>query len=279
MVGTKYHTTLLHPEERFTLALVRVSDASGRARVDVPFVSGWAQLNIPVLRVPRAAEQAAFFSTLARLLRRLRRASLIDHWFLLHKAPGLRLRFRSRERGELLARALVEQGEALRASWTGTLGFDSYFEQRELLSGYFEEMVGNVLSLSSDSLVQSVLRARHGDEEGWTRFTVAFLHHFLGDRWWVWEALGRFERMRGVRRAGRSHKASSSPAWKLYDPSRLLQALLREKAAAVPPGFAASTTLLVCLNSIFNQWELEADVQSRVLQKARQVTSPELARP
>lgn len=270
MSKVKGHAALLRPREDFRLEIVRLGPDRRRAVADVPVVNGWVQVNLPVRRVPSRREERAFFAALARLTGRLRRARLLAGWYFVHKPPGLRLRFRAARRPEALVAALDRALERWRFGWAGRRAFDSYFEQRELLAGLGDDTADRILCASAAAVVEAVAGGRRTDLDAWARFTVAFLERFLADRWLVWEALGRFERLRG----GGPRRSPAAPP--PHDPERLLARLPRARAGS---GFAASTALLACLNYLYNQWALDAPAQGAVVGRARRLTAPDLARP
>ncbi len=267
----KAQVCALSREEHFSLRVYTLDASRDAGPTLVPVVDGWVQLDVPIVRVPDPAEAREYFAHIAALIAALRAEGLLARWTYVHKAPGLRLRFAAPgEDASVTARLIGALQAATRRQWAWALppSFASYFEQRELFSGLGDDATA-ILCRSADLRIAAAIAGHGSDVPGWAAFTVAFLHHFLPDTWWVWEALGRFQRLRGD--AG----GNDETVGPLDDPRPLLAAL----PPAPRPDFAVSVALLTCLNYLYNQWALGPAAQRAVLRLARALTQPEPATP
>ncbi|MCP5058194.1 MAG: hypothetical protein GY937_15930 [bacterium] len=262
-------------EEPLRLGVFHAADGNDGA-LDIPLVNDWLQLGLEVRHIPSLKEQTEFFFALRNLRRDLERRDLVEAWFFLHKPPGLRLRFKADGPPEALIETLLLAQGQWKWSWLGARVFDSYFEQRELLSGAFQDDVNRLLTAASDAYMEALISGSRCTAGRWSEFSIAFLDCHLNDRWLVWEALGRFARLRGTPLEGASAQRDQ-PAATLCDPSDF-EALLPLLAAPRSAGFEASTTLLQCLNYIYNLWALDLPTQQQILAEAREACRPELTR-
>ncbi len=263
--------------EAFVLDVVTLTDDDcvALSHTAVPIVNGWAQANLRIRRPPSQAEQRLFFSQVESLVQSLRSQQLVKNWYYLHKPPGLILRFESTVDPIALVRQIHVDFRRSVASfeWSTELTFASYFEQRELLWDYGRDVADAILTLGADVRVCAIRENATGTLEQWATFTVNFLNHFLHDEWWVWEALGRFQRLRGCEPSTSDTPPHDAHAW--LDPMPILP-MLATCTPNLPDGFRASVTVLVCLNYLYNQWALDVEMQRLVLARARQLTQPEL---
>jgi hypothetical protein len=259
-------------ERTYSLSLYDVFDASGAKVVSVPVVNGWVQASIPLRRLPTSQESRGFFSVLGTNASRMHRRGLVSSWFFLHKPPGLLIRFETADAASLL-RDLIPMLDDCGGTWVGRYAFDSYFEQRELLSEAYGYEAYKVLLTSCTEYCRAVASGRAGTLGQWTDFLAVYLAYYLQDPWLVWEALGRFQRLRQQTQdaAIPSHHVRRN---RLVSPSRLMAQLARCVVPEQSIGFEASTTLLMCLNYILNQWGICQQVQRRILHDARSRFSP-----
>ena len=262
-------------EEPWRLEIFDIQDDDDTPIAKAPLVNGWLQISLEITHVPSLEAQHVFLAAVRQVVAALRQRGCLDAWFFVHKEPGLRLRFKmAGDLGEAIA-GVVAALATWDWDWLGSIAFDSYFEQRELLSAYFESDVNALLTLSADCYVESALTGACGNLDAWAAFTLAFLRHFAPDEWLVWEALGRFIRLRGAP----WREASAASRIDFSSCPKTLQQRLSAMLPIAQPGFDASTTLLQCLNYIYNQWALNLTAQQMILAEARRRTEPEITQP
>ncbi len=263
-----------HIERSSEIQVFEIRDHDGNCRVKIPLIDGWAQASIEVKRPLSIAEQARFFRFLKGLVVPWQKGGLIRSWYFIHKDPGLRLRFRVGNKRDRLLTELAQAFGTFRFDWSGDVYFDSFLEQRELFSSLRQTEVEKLLWISSETHLESVAHRLLADEDHWSHFTVDFLGTFLQDSWWVWEALGRMQRLRRTTILQNIKKPSRQV---LHDPSQMLQRVQRLRLAPKASVFPMSMSLLCCLNYIFNQWAISEKTQRNILDKARELTQPLLA--
>jgi hypothetical protein len=264
------HIRIVEHEAPYTLEVCEVHEDGGDVTL-VPIINRWIQLAIDIKRVPSSLESRSFFRTLAKDMRALTTTNKIYSWFFLHKPPGLRIRIHLASVHPALS-TLIHKVATWDYEWMQGLSFESYFGHAELVSGAYPVDLGALLMASASEYCRALLANRQATRTDWPLFTVHYLDHFLADRWLVWEALGRLERLREYpfRPSDIKQRRQS-----LMSPKGLL-ARVRRAPQPASPGFQASTALLQSLNYIYNQWLLNVASQKQVLSVARQLAMPEL---
>ncbi len=251
--------------EAFTLSVATLRTDAGE--VQAPLVDNWLQLEIAVLRPPSEAEERDFFSALRTWRDRVRRATPKAPWFLLHKAPGLKIRVQT---GNNIA--AIEAAADLRAvaqrEWLGPVGFGSFFDQAELRQVVFRADSDAWLAAAGDALLDAASDGRRGGAEAWSNALIGLARRIWSDDWVAWEAFARLARLR----IGATPVPGSRPT---YDPTAMVAAL----PAPTDAGFDASVTLLQTLNLIFNQWALDGVMQAEVLSTIQARLRPDLLNP
>lgn len=258
------------PTETFSFGLFHLQ-SDGKIIGAIPIINGWTQLELEVITVPNDAAQIAFFQHISTLVDNLTAADDLVAWYFLHKPPGLKLRFQfARDHVAGLTR-IVETIADWRWPWLGRTSFGSFFDQAELLGGFHRQDVDALLTTSANVYVQSLLHHRRVGGVDWSIFVVDFFKAILSDDWIVWEALGRFQRLRerGIIRHGRAGDDFADP--------RAMLPLVKD-FRPVQPGFEASVSLLQSLNYIFNMWAIDEASQSAILEEARGLVRPELVK-
>jgi hypothetical protein len=262
--------------EHLDLELLDLLDARGKPIARVPVVDGWLQLDAVVKRVPDADEERVLFAQFAAL----RDARGGGDWFFVHKPPGLRMRFKLGDDRTHEVSVILECISGCRPAWLGNLTFGSFFAQAELLDARYRATVDAILGAAANELID-VAMARNGSTsiDAWANFALHFLEHFIGDRWFAWEALGRFHRLRSQPVPGDlQNQAEAARQRTMHDPRGIIQRFTRHSAMQQSAGFGASIALLQTLNYIFNMWAVDGIAQNAVLARARTFSAPELTR-
>jgi hypothetical protein len=273
-------------EQSYSLSLYELFDEQGDLLTRIPVVNDWIQLSIELNALPEHSEQLDFFDSLRQMVDSRQSRSLFDAWYFLHKPPGLLLRFHkiaSAKPPEMLIDHIVSALTQWDFKWMGDCYFDSYLEQRELLSGFDQAYVNRLLTASADTFLDACLRDTTSGKAGahkqritaWVDFVCQFLHFYIEDQWQAWEALKRFATMRKqlIKQSGQQAAIPSAP---LYNPVSLINNL--KQLDYIPKqGFEVSTSLLQCLNYLFNQWALDLPVQNQILAQAMVTLRPEIA--
>lgn len=251
--------------ERFELVLLSLRTPAGT--IAVPVVDGWIELQMALGRVPDRAERAAFFAALGGLCAALRADRPDLRWYFLHKAPGLKLRFRLGLPDAALLETLLGSVAAWPFDWIRASGLGSVFDQAELMPAAFRDDAARLLAHAADGHLAAARADRQCGEEAWAEFLVRLLAEVGLDAWLAHEALARLRRLRTVALA-----AEDAAAEPLLDPAPLLARPL----APFTPGFAASVALLQTINLLLNMWAVGAGAQRRILDRALAATRPEL---
>jgi hypothetical protein len=256
-----------HLSDQFSLNLYHLVSSGDNIVGSIPVINGWVQIELQVKRTPNPSEETAFFHKLAALRDIVAERGYLSAWYFLHKPPGLKLRLRiDRDEGGGL-NCILNELSTWEWTWLGRIDFGSFFDQHELLSGLHRVDIDRLLTISADAYLDSISSRLEIDRTGWATFAVGFLGTFIADAWLVWEALGRFLRMRvkGVAPNGDASDAFADP--------RLILARING-IRPLKPGFEASVSLLQCLNYIFNMWAIDAASQLRILEQARDLVRP-----
>lgn len=258
------HLVQITQLERFDLALARL--ASPIAGIfEAPLVDGWLQIEIAVRRSPTALEEVDFFKELRALVAPLKAKEPGLQWFLLHKPPGLKIRFRVGAApgaiNTVAAWALTLEG------WIEFAGFGSFFDQAELRPLAFRDEADALIDLAADALLETACAGQRADCAAWAQALAALaLRAADGDAWLTFELLARLRRLRSG--GGAPPHDDGPPPWN--------PRLLIERAPPPSPGFAASVSYLQALNLILNLWGVSPKVQIAALERAVVALQPEL---